>query len=512
MTKSKIIDRSVWMAESLPRFPALKADLDVDVVVIGAGITGVTTAYLLCREGVRVALIDRARVAAADSALTTAHLTYVSDYRLHELAAKFGKDAARSFWEAGAAAIDQIHEAVRATDADCGFRWTPGYLHESIREPQTDDRKGLEHDALLAQELGFDATFMDAVPYAGRAGVCFRQQAKLQPRKYLRALLRAVQESGGQIFEHTESGEVADDPMAVHANGKKIRCQYLVIATHNPLMGRKGELAAALFQSKLSLYTSYVLGARLPNDSFPEGLYWDTGDPYDYLRIDSRRDHQYAIFGGADTKTGQEKSAAEIYQRLEERLRRQLPMAALAHRWMGQVIETDDGMPYIGENTDRQFIATGFAGNGITLGTLAAMMARDRYLNRTNPWAELFCVTRKPFHGGLWRYVKENIDYPYYLLRSWAAPAEADSLSAVKKGEGKILRLAGKKVAAYRDPHGKTTLLSPVCTHLKCIVRWNEGARTWDCPCHGSRFRPTGEVLSGPAEEPLAVLQASQHN
>jgi nitrite reductase/ring-hydroxylating ferredoxin subunit len=181
-----------------------------------------------------------------------------------------------------------------------------------------------------------------------------------------------------------------------------------------------------------------------------------------------------------------------------------LPMATIQIRWMGQVVETDDGMPYIGENTQRQFIATGFAGNGFTLETLAAMMARDWYLNRSNPWAELLRVNRSPFHGGLWRYLKENADYPYYLLRHWIAPAEGDSVDEVKKGAGKIIRLGGKKIAAYRDLRGKATLLSPACTHLKCIVRWNDADGTWDCPCHGSRFHPTGEVLSGPAEEPLA--------
>jgi Rieske Fe-S protein len=137
-------------------------------------------------------------------------------------------------------------------------------------------------------------------------------------------------------------------------------------------------------------------------------------------------------------------------------------------------------------------------------------MARDRYLNRANPWTELFRVTRSPFHGGLWRYVKENLDYPYYMVHDRIAPAGADSIDDIKKGQGKIVRLAGKKVAAYRGPHGRTTPLSPVCTHLKCIVRWNDADRTWDCPCHGSRFHPTGEVLSGPAEYPLAKLPAGQ--
>jgi nitrite reductase/ring-hydroxylating ferredoxin subunit len=167
------------------------------------------------------------------------------------------------------------------------------------------------------------------------------------------------------------------------------------------------------------------------------------------------------------------------------------------------VVETDDGLPFIGENEGRQFIATGFCGNGFTLGTLAAAMARDRYLGRKNPWFDLFRVDRKQFHGGTWRYITENLDYPYYMLRDRLAKAEGDSFDELKIGEGKILRLNGKKVAAYRDESGKVILNSPVCTHLKCIVRWNPADKTWDCPCHGSRFKPDGEVFSGPAESPL---------
>jgi nitrite reductase/ring-hydroxylating ferredoxin subunit len=170
---------------------------------------------------------------------------------------------------------------------------------------------------------------------------------------------------------------------------------------------------------------------------------------------------------------------------------------------MGQVVETDDGMPFIGENAPRQFIATGFCGNGFTLGTLSAMMMRDRFLDRPNTWTTLLAVGRSPFHGGVWRYLRENLDYPYYLLRDRMAPADSGSIDDLAAGEGRIMKVDGNRVAAYRDTAGKVSMLSPVCTHLKCIVHWNRADRTWDCPCHGSRFHPTGEVLSGPAEDPL---------
>jgi nitrite reductase/ring-hydroxylating ferredoxin subunit len=206
-------------------------------------------------------------------------------------------------------------------------------------------------------------------------------------------------------------------------------------------------------------------------------------------------------------KTGQEDDPHRVFARLEQRLRLRLPQATISHRWMGQVVETDDGLPFIGEQAKREFIATGFCGNGMTLGTLGAMLARDRYLGRRNPWADLLRPDRKPFHGGLWRYVSENLDYPYYLLRDRLTSPDDDEVDAVAPGEGRIVRFEGEKAAAFRDANGQLTLCSPVCTHLKCLVRWNGADKTWDCPCHGSRFRTDGSVLSGPAQAPLQRLR-----
>ena len=504
------MDTRPYWSESitLPQFAPLSNDLTVDVVVVGAGLTGITTAYLMKEAGAKVALLDRQRCASADTAHTTAHLTYVTDYRLHELVKHFGKDAAKAFWEAGAAAIDHMDEIVRSRKIDCEFRWVPGFLHGSLAKKRTQkERTLLEEDANLATELGFDIEFIDQVPYANRPGVKFLHQAKFHPLKYLRSLLEAIPGDGSYVFENTEMSEVEAEPLAVKANGFKIQCQYLVIATHTPLMGKTSMAKATLLQSKLSLYTSYVLGATLPRGTVPEALYWDTTDPYYYLRIDAHEDHDYAIFGGEDVKTGQEKNPIELFGRLEQKLKTMLPQAAVQHRWLGQVVETNDGLPFIGENEGQQFIATGFCGNGFTLGTLSAVMARDRYLGKKNPWFDLFRVDRRKFHGGAWRYIKENLDYPYYLVRDRMAGAEGDSVDDLKIGEGKILKLNGQKVAAYRDETGKITLRSPVCTHLGCIVHWNPADKTWDCPCHGSRFKPTGEVFSGPAETPLGHVE-----
>jgi Rieske Fe-S protein len=184
-----------------------------------------------------------------------------------------------------------------------------------------------------------------------------------------------------------------------------------------------------------------------------------------------------------------------------------VPGVQVTHHWSGQVIETPDGLPYIGETAARQHAATGFSGNGMTFGTLGAMMAADAIAGRDNPWRELFDPSRKKIRGGLWDYIKENKDYPYYLIRDRFAGPEGRALRDVPRGEGRILALNGRTVAAYRDADGSVTLRSAVCTHMACHVNWNPAERTWDCPCHGSRFTPDGKVISGPAESPLEKIE-----
>jgi len=236
----------------------------------------------------------------------------------------------------------------------------------------------------------------------------------------------------------------------------------------------------------------------------PDALFWDTGDPYQYLRLDPQGDRDFVILGGEDHKTGQMSDTDVCFTRLERALARRVPRISLSHRWTGQVIETADGLPYIGAMTDHQYAATGFSGNGITFGTVAAMMIADAILERPNPWTELYVPGRKAIRRGLWDYIKENKDYPYYLIRDRFAGAEGKSLRSVKRGQGQLIDYRGSKVAAYRDLDGTLTVRSATCTHMGCLVAWNDGDGTWDCPCHGSRFSPEGAVISGPAESPLA--------
>lgn len=486
-----------------PRFARLAHDLVTDVVVVGAGITGLTTAYLLAKAGRQVVVLERGRCALADTGHTTAHLTMVTDARLTDLVSTFGRDHARASWDAGLAAIATIDHTIREHHIEAGFEWVDGYLHAAPAADAEDDADSLRDDAALARDLGFDAEFVESVPLMHRPGVRLSNQARLHARAYLTGLVKALVDLGGRVYEHSPADAFTDDPRGVASAGHTVRCDDVVLATHNPLVGFGGAAGAALFQTKLALYTSYAVAGRVATGAVPDALWWDTRAAYDYLRLDARRDHDVVIFGGEDHKTGQEEDTEGCYRRLEERVRSLVPDIDLTHRWSGQVIETPDGLPYIGRTADHQYAATGYAGNGFTFGTLAGMMMSDAILGHANPWSELFDPSRKVKAGGAWDYLKQNLDYPYYVIRDRFAGTDGRSLRAVKRGHGAIIERDGAKVAAYRDADGKVTLRSAICTHMGCTVAWNAAERTWDCPCHGSRFTPAGEVLAGPAETPL---------
>jgi glycine/D-amino acid oxidase-like deaminating enzyme/nitrite reductase/ring-hydroxylating ferredoxin subunit len=492
---------------TFPQFAKLDHDVTADVAVVGGGITGVTAAFLLAEAGKTVVLLERARCAAIDTGHTSAHVTMVTDSRLHDLVSRFGPSHAQAVWDAGLAAITEIDRLVRDYELDAGFDWVDGYLHMPIGGADAAEAGRLEQDAKQADELGFASEFLDSVPLAGVPGVRFAGQARVHPRAYLAALARAANHKRLRIFEHSAAEEFCDEPLSIQVNGHTVSCADIVIATHNPLVGIGNVASAGLSQTKLALYTSYVVAGRIAKGRLDDALWWDTADPYRYLRVDPHRDFDVVIYGGEDHKTGQADDTTACYARLEKQLRALLPDVEVTHRWSGQVIETPDGLPYIGQTTEHQYSGTGYAGNGMTFGTLAAMMISDAVLGQKNPWADLFDPTRKAIGRSTWDYVAENADYPYYLIRDRLAAAEARSLRSIKRGQGRIVERGGAKVAAYRDDSGKVTLRSATCTHMACIVGWNNAERTWDCPCHGSRFTPTGEVISGPAESPLSAAE-----
>lgn len=486
-----------------PKYKRLTRSLSVDVLVIGAGITGIMAAYFFKRAGLRVALLERERLTKRDSGHTTAHLTCVTDKRLYELVSDFGEQQAKATWDAGMAAIDEIERIAREENIACEFYRVPGFLHVPVSGGKSDECTKLKKDAKLATRFGFNARYLDSVPFMDRPGVRFGDQAKFHPLKFLFGLAQKISGSGSYIFETSAVKEFDSKKKRAQANGHWINYDRVVLATNNPVLGESNLIAGMLFQMKLFLYSSYVVGAKVPPGSVPIASFWDTNDPYQYLRVDRGERSDYAIFGGEDHKTGQAQNTETCFQNVEKSLFKLLPQAKIDHRWSGQVIVSNDGLPFIGPNEADQFIATGFCGNGFTFGAIAAVMARDWITGIKNPWSDLFAPDRKKVRGGTWDYLRENKDYPYYLIQDRFHAPEAKSLRAVKRGEGKIILLGGKKVAVYRDKQRRVKKMSAVCPHMGCLVRWNQAETTWDCPCHGSRFSPKGKVIAGPAESSL---------
>ncbi|WP_170156805.1 FAD-dependent oxidoreductase [Roseimicrobium gellanilyticum] len=499
---------SYWLA--LPgktSYPKLTSDLKVDVLVVGGGITGVTAALLIRDTGKTVALVEKYSIGGAETGHTTAHLTYMTDTRLSDLASDFDEEHALASWDAGAHAIDQIRKLVERHQIDCEFKLVPGYLAEAANtKDREEEQDKLRQEAELAARHGFDVAYLDSIPPLGRAGIRFANQAKFHPIKYLRALAVQAANTGVQIFENSSVDSFEEEPARAVIGDYSITYDHVIIATHMPLQGNVGTLSALLLQTKLYAYSTYALEATAPFGSLPEIIWSDTAEPFNYLRVDRNAEGDVIVYGGKDHKTGQEPDTEKCYNELTRDLMALVPDAKVNHRWSGQVIETLDGLPFIGEAGDGQFLATGFSGNGLTFGTLAAMMASDYASGKKNPWTELFDPHRKALTSA-WDYAKENASYPYYMARDWAKGTEAGDVNALPCHAGKIIRHHGKRVAAYRNEDGEVTLLSPVCPHLGCIVHWNDAEQTWDCPCHGSRFSGDGKVMSGPAEKDLSEIE-----
>jgi glycine/D-amino acid oxidase-like deaminating enzyme/nitrite reductase/ring-hydroxylating ferredoxin subunit len=497
--------RSPWRDGESRRYESVIHDEHFDVLVVGGGITGLTAAYLLKRSGKRVAVCERDRLGAGDTGATTAHLTYATDLPLKDLEQTFGREGAKLAWQGGEIAIALIESIVERERGDCEFKRVPGYYHAPL-DQEDDKRTELRETARLAEELGFSAKFLSSAPGVNRAAVEFAEQARFHPLHYLAGLASAIDGDGSRVFEAAAVEQVESDPLRVQVGSSWLSGDYLVVATHVPLMGLAGLITSTVLQTKIYPYTSYAVAAEVPTGSLPEGLFWDTANPYQYLRVDRQAGRELVILGGEDHKTGQESDTEERFDQLEAALRKRIPNAVAFSRWSGQVIETNDGLPYIGETAERQFSATGFSGNGMTFGTLAGLMACDAALGRENPWKGLFAPERMQVRGGLWDYVKENSDYPWQLLKGWVGKHARKSPDDLHPGEGEVLLVDGARVACACDAEGHRHEVSAVCPHLGCLVDWNSAEATWDCPCHGSRFHADGTLLAGPAESGLAPV------
>lgn len=505
---------SFWerTAEKFSTAP-LSENIAAQVCVVGAGIAGVTTAYLLAREGRDVVLIDDGPVGGGMTGRTTAHLVNALDDRYFEVEKMLGEECARSYAESHTAAMDEVEAIVAKEKIACDFERVDGYLFLPPGGSVTELKEELA--AVHRAGLG-DVERVDKLPFGNfkTDGVLrFPRQVQFHPLKYLNGVARAIVDLGGRIFTGTRVVEVKDgDAVKIQtANGRTITADAAVVATNCPINDRLA------IHFKQAPYATYVIGARVKRE-IEHALLWDTAMTaeqekqklgpvaYHYIRLARDAGGDVLIVGGEDHKTGQATDCEQRFAKLERWTRDHFPFVGeITDRWSGQVMEPVDGVAYIGRNPGDEniYVVTGDSGNGMTHGTLAGLLIVDLVAGRENPWAKLYDPSRKTLKPIVVAdYVAENANVAAQF-RDYVTPGAASSADDIKPGDGAVLRDGAKKIAAYRDENGVLHKFSAVCPHLACVVRWDGCEKTWDCPCHGSRFDALGRVLNGPAVSDL---------
>jgi glycine/D-amino acid oxidase-like deaminating enzyme/nitrite reductase/ring-hydroxylating ferredoxin subunit len=511
---------SLWLETKMENraanHPALSADLEVDVAIIGAGITGLTAAYQLAKDGLNVIVLERQSVGAGETSHTTAHLTARPDASASELIERFGEANARRVWASGVKAIRHIEGVCALENIDAHFERVDGWLiarNEGDRETVNDEVSALEL-------LGVSHELSHSPIHAHRS-VRIPDQARFDVDRYLNGLAAVAVKKGATIFEHSAvvsmtGGKLHEltivDPAGPGSDARVLgiaRARRVIVATHVPIWTHY------LVLDKLVPWQSYVIAAKVPSGVAPDALIDDTNDPYHYYRLEPRQGHDLVIFGGEDHRTGSEEATTERFEALESELRSWLPEIPfeVMHRWSGEVWASLDGLPYIGPDlapTPERFIATGFDGVGMTFGTLAGMMAADWAMDKANEYADLYAPGRLAARD-LKDLVSQGIGFAKQLVTDrlpGANRSESINAESIQPGHGAISETPNLgRVAAYRNPDSSLTTVSPVCTHAGCVVDWNDADHTWDCACHGSRFAPDGTVLAGPAVHPLKPIE-----
>lgn len=489
--------RSVWVETfEMPTFEPLCEDVTADVCVVGAGIAGMMTAYELAKAGKRVVVLDDGGVGSGETGRTTAHITAALDDRYYNIESLHGVEGARLAAESHMAAINRAEDICNVEGIVCDFARVDGYL---FLDPKH-DHSVLEREQQAAERAGIaDVQIVKRAPIDfWDTGSClkFPDQGQFHPLRFLDGLARCIIRDGGRIYSGSHVMEVKDEePCKVKtSDGKTVTCDAVVVATNASVTDY------VVTHAKQAPYRTYVIGARIPKASVPPLLIWDTPDPYHYIRIQPDRDHDILIIGGEDHKTGHAHDMNERFANLEVWMNKRFPMVErVVYRWSGQVLEPFDFLSWTGVTPGGKhvYMHSGDSGNGITHGIMAGILLTDMIMGRENPWSKLYDPKRITLGvQSVMEFAKENLDvalhFGEYLL-------PGDSLEGIQPGQGRVILRDGKRVAVFRDDDGVLHQRSAVCTHLKCIVAWNDLERSWDCPCHGSRFDPYGNVLNGPA-------------
>lgn len=493
---------SYWVATApTQQYPPLTTDLDVDVAIVGGGIVGLTAAILLKRAGHSVAVLEARRAGAQTSGGSTAKITSQHSLIYGHLREQFGEDGARTYAAANQTAIERIAELVTDYGIECDFERRDAYAY-THREDQVAQ---LQQEADAARSLGLPASLVrdTSLPFDVKAALRFTNQAQFHPCKYTHGLAQAIDGDGSYLFENTRVLDVDDtSPCRVSTEqGASVQAKAVIVATGLPILDRGGYFSKAYPKAHLAL------AARLEAGNTFDGMFISIDEPTHSLRLARDPQSDILIAIGPSFSTGHASDIREDYRTLERFVRQHFNLHSIEHRWMNEDFNSADRVPYVGKLlpvSNHVYIATGFSGWGISNGTAAAEILADTIRGIANPWASLYTSTRIKPATSAKRFVQENLQVAKDFVTDHLPGKPDKSIADLGPDEGGIVAVGSDKLAAYKDAAGKVHLLSPVCTHLGCHVMWNNGEKTWDCPCHGSRFGYAGEVLQGPAVKALA--------
>lgn len=492
--------RPIWRSGiNIPSFQPLTEEEDFDVVVVGGGITGITTAYNLTQAGLKVALLEANKILNGTTGHTTAKVTVQHDVIYYELIQHFGLEKAKMYYHSAKEAMEFIKKYSNDNQIDCNLK-----IEDATIYTNSDQQVSKLHQELRAYEqLGIDSTYSidTALPLESKFSITVKNQAQFHPLKYLIHMLKESIQNGLSVFEETVAIDIepGKHPQVVTQSGRKLRCNHVVCASHFPFFD-----GLAMYFARMYADRSYVLAAKLKS-SYPGGMYISAEDPKRSLRTVSYNGEEYVLIGGESHKTGQETDTMALYQNLKQFGDDTFGIEEVKYRWSTQDLITLDKVPYIGRfssNHPNVYVATGYRKWGMTNGTVAGKLISDLILDKDAPNAELFNPSRFQADPSIKHFLMQNFDVAKHLIEGKIEPVSRDPKD-LATDEGAVVRLNGKRIGAYRDLNGTVHCVDTTCTHLGCEVEWNNGEKSWDCPCHGSRFSIYGEVLEGPAEKPL---------
>ncbi len=508
---------SLWLAlVSKPiAFEKLTRDVATDILVVGGGIAGLTTAYCLAKEGRKVILVEDGFIGSGETGRTTAHLTCALNERYFDLEKTFDQDTAKLVAQSHTAAIEWIANTVKQNKIDCHFKRVVGYLfthpshsHEMLQE----EFEATQRAGLLTEML----TNIPAIEKQDMRSIKYPNQAQFHILLYMKGLADAFIQLGGNIYTQTKAENISKE--GATANGFNIKANHIVVATNTPV----NDLVT--MHTKQWPYRTYVIAAKIPKGKLPYSLWWDTGDqnskwiskPYHYVRLEEF-DEQYDILiaGGEDHRTGQadDENIEEKnrYNYLESWTRKHFPdIELIEFKWSGQVMEPIDSLAYIGKNPGDEniYIITGHSGNGMTYSTLGGMIIKDIITGKENPWIKMYSPSRIT--------LKTTGDYLHEMgnmvaqYTDWFTPEDIKQADELKSGEGGIISSGMQKITLYRDEENNLHACTAICPHLGGILQWNADEKTFDCPLHGSRFTIEGKVVNGPASSDLKKIMINE--